>query len=136
MESNAPPHKKYTTDRELIKAIEDIALEWRGEETRVCVNRNVCCGIHKDGSKGRSYSCGWASSQQVLWCLTTRPGSRKNTNGNKINVQTHRWNEPHEGDKYSVIVYMGDGREKEARLNSHIEATEGACHYHSVAYDG
>ena len=46
VESNSPQPKKYRIDRELVKAIEDIAPEWWGEETRICLNRNVQCQRH------------------------------------------------------------------------------------------
>ena len=29
-----------------------------------------------------------------------------------INGQIHHWNEPHEGTKYSIIIYQGVGRRK------------------------
>ena len=30
----------------------------------------------------------------------------------KINGQISRWNEPHEGTKYSIIVYQGESKSK------------------------
>ena len=34
----------------------------------------------------------------------------------KINGQTHHWNEPHEGAKYSVIVYRRSAKSKKTEI--------------------
>ena len=105
-ESKAPA-KSNRHDKELTKAIEAIAPEWWGEETRVCLNRNVQCEKHKDGNKGHSY---------VLWlgdfvggALVFEDGQRleEKYTWHKIDGQKYHWNEPHEGTKYSIILYKG-----------------------------
>ena len=46
--------KKEVELRELIKSI---APEWFGdEETKVLLNKNVCCKRHRDGNDGHSYT--------------------------------------------------------------------------------
>ncbi len=99
VESNSPQPKKYKLDRELIKAIEDIAPEWWGDDTRICINRNVQCERHKDGNKGHSY---------ILWLGNFTGGALLFDDGtrieekyqwHKINGQIHHWNEPHENTK-------------------------------------
>ena len=110
------PQRKRKIDRDLIQAIEDIAPEWWGEETKICINRNVQCHRHKDGNKGHSY---------ILWlgdftggALLFDDGARieEKYKWHKINGQIPHWNEPHEGTKYSIIIYMGNGRPKKATL--------------------
>ena len=116
VESESPQPKKYRRDRELAKAIQEIAREWWGEETRICINRNVQCERHKDSNKGHSY---------ILWlgdftggALLFDDGTRveEKYKWHKINGQIHHWNEPHEGTKYSVIIYKGNGQKKKVDL--------------------
>ncbi len=116
VESESPQPKKYRRDRELVAAIEAIAPEWWGEETRICINRNVQCERHKDGNKGHSY---------ILWlgdftggALLFDDGTRieEKYKWHKINGQIYHWNEPHEGSKYSIIIYKGNGQTKKTDL--------------------
>ncbi len=87
-----------------------------GEETRICINRNAQCKRHKDANKGHSY---------ILWlgdftggALLFDDGTRieEKYQWHKINGQIHHWNEPHEGTKYSIIIYKGNGRTKKVDL--------------------
>ena len=39
----------------------------------------------------------------------------------KINGQIHHWNEPHEGNKYSIIIYKGNGQKKKTDLISKLK---------------
>ena len=116
VESNSPQPKKYKIDRELVKSIEAIAPEWWGDETRICINRNVQCKRHKDGNKGHSY---------ILWLGDFTGGALLFDGGarledkykwHKINGQIHHWNEPHEGTTYSIIIYKGNGQKKKTDL--------------------
>ena len=109
-ESNSPTKSRH--DQELKRAIEAIAPEWWGENTRICLNRNVQCEKHRDGNKGHSY---------ILWlgdftggALVFDDGTRIEDKGmwHKINGQIAHWNEPHEGTKYSIIVYQGESKSK------------------------
>ena len=116
VESESPQPKKYRRGRELVEAIEAIAPEWWGEETRICINRNVQCERHKDGNKGHSY---------ILWLGDFTGGALLFDDGtkieekytwHKINGQIYHWNEPHEGSKYSIIIYKGNGQTKKTDL--------------------
>ncbi len=116
VESDSPQPRKSKRDKELVEAIEEIAPEWWGDETRICINRNVKCERHKDGNKGHSY---------ILWLGDFTGGALLFDDGtriedkykwHKINGQIHHWNEPHEGTKYSVIIYKGNGRTKKVDL--------------------
>ena len=87
-----------------------------GDDTRICINRNVQCERHKDGNKGHSY---------ILWlgdftggALLFDDGTRieQKYQWHKINGQIHHWNEPHEGTKYSIIIYKGNGQKKKTDL--------------------
>ena len=95
--------KKEVELRELIKSI---APEWFGdEETKVLLNKNVCCKRHRDGNDGHSY---------ILWLGDYTGGALLFDDGtkltekfvwHKINGQNYHWNEPHEGLKYGVVLY-------------------------------
>ena len=116
VESNCP-QRRYKYDRELMAAIEAIAPEWWGDdETRINLNRNVQCVRHKDANKEHSY---------ILWlgdftggALLFDDGTRleEKCKWHKINGQAHRWNEPHEGTKYGIVLYRSRGAKSKAEL--------------------
>ena len=58
-----------------MKSIEAIAPEWWGDETRICINRNVQCKRHKDGNKGHSY---------ILWLGDLAGGALLFDDGTRI----------------------------------------------------
>ena len=126
MSKATPPQpKKSKIDRDLVKAIEDISPEWWGEEARICINRNAQCKRHKDGNKGYSY---------MLWLGDFKGGALLFDDGarvdekyiwHKINGQIHHWNEPHEGTKYSIIIYKGNGQKKKGGFDQQVEETGG-----------
>ncbi len=108
--------KRTRIDRELKDAIEAIAPEWWGADTRISINRNVQCTRHKDGNTGHSY---------ILWlgdftggALLFDDGARieEKYKWHKIDGQIHHWNEPHENTKYSVIIYRGSEKKKKSDL--------------------
>ena len=89
----------------LRQAIEAIAPEWLGEETQVLVNKNVKCKKHIDANDGHSY---------VLWlgdfvggALLFEDGTKheEKYKWHKINGRIPHWNEPHEGNKYAIVLY-------------------------------
>ena len=103
-----------TTDKLLRTALEAIAPEWWGDETQIVVNRNVQCARHVDANYGHSwilflgdftggalvFESGDKLTQRRIW--------------HKIYGRIPHWNEPHEGTKYSIIMYR-----TEARLSKH-----------------
>ena len=111
VQSNSP-NKRSKHDQALKSAIEAIAPEWWGEETRICLNKDVQCQRHKDGNKGHSY---------IVWLGDFTGGALLFDDGTRItdkykwhliNGQIHHWNEPHEGTKFSIIIYQGVRRRK------------------------
>ena len=130
-------------ETELKSAIEFIAHEWFGDETQVILNRNVQCKRHVDkGNIGHyliiflgdftggalSFDDGTKLEEQYKW--------------HKIDGHIAHWNEPHEGTKYSIVLYRNgakktkiqqitDGRKKnkeqeqeqEANINAQWEKT-------------
>ena len=86
-------------------AIRNISPEWWEGETKVCLNRNVQCQKHRDGNKGHSW---------ILWlgdftggALVFEDGTRieEKYKWHRINGSIPHWNEPHEGTKYSIVLY-------------------------------
>ena len=51
LQSEVLPKKEI----DLRELIESIAPEWWGDETKVLLNKNVCCKRHRDGNDGHSY---------------------------------------------------------------------------------
>ena len=93
------------TDKLLREAVQAIAPEWWGDETKIVVNRNVQCARHVDGNEGHSW---------VMWFGDFTGGELVFDNGDvltekrvwhKIDGRIAHWNTPHEGTKYSVILY-------------------------------
>ena len=73
------------------KAIEDIAPEWWGDETKIIVNRNLTCKRHTDHNDGHSW---------ILWlgefeggALLFEDGTRieEKRTWHKINGRTPHW---------------------------------------------
>ena len=128
VESEAP-QRRCRTDRELLAAIEHIAPEWWGDDTKVSINRNVKCERHRDGNQGHSY---------VLWlgdftggALLFDDGTRltQKYTWHKINGQIPHWNEPHEGTKYSVIIYQGKTKaNKSSMIHRRVQRLTGPKH--------
>ena len=90
----------------LKEAIQLVAPEWFGKETKFCLNRNVKCEKHRDhGNRGHSY---------VLFLGNFTGGALVFDDGtrfeekyiwHKMDGTIPHWNEPHEGTKYSIILY-------------------------------
>ena len=106
-------------------AIRGISPEWWDGETKVCLNRNVCCKKHKDGNKGHSW---------ILWLGDFRGGALVFEDGtriedkyiwHKIDGQIPHWNEPHEGTKYSIILYRSKATtNKSSKINKRYQKQE------------
>jgi hypothetical protein len=103
-------------DTELRDAIKSIAPQWWGDDTRITLNINVCCQRHTDSNKAHSW---------IIWfgnfiggALVFDDGVRidEKYTWHRINGQTHHWNEPHVGTKYSIILYQRVGESKGAKI--------------------
>lgn len=110
-ESNEPK-KKNLHDRKLVKAIAEIAPEWWGENTRVCLNRNVKCEKHRDGNKGHSYILFLGDFQGGALLFENGTKIEEKNTLHKINGQIPHWNEEHKGTKYSIIIYQSESNRK------------------------
>ena len=113
---------KSTFDNLLREAIREIAPEWWDDETKIILNRNVVCQKHRDGNKGHSW---------ILWLGDFTGGALLFDDGtriedkriwHKIDGQIPHWNEPHEGDKYGIVLYGSkSGLSKTSNINSRVQ---------------
>ena len=94
-----------TTDKLLRVALEAISPEWWGDETRVVVNRNVQCAKHRDSNERHSWILflGHFTGGALVFETGDRVTERRIWH--RIHGQIPHWNEPHEGTKYSVIIF-------------------------------
>ena len=99
-----------TTDRLLRAALKDIAPEWWGDETHIVVNRNVQCARHIDANYGHSWILFLGDFQGGALVFETGDRVTQRRIWHKIYGRIPHWNEPHEGTKYSVIIYRADVR--------------------------
>ena len=108
---------KREKEPELYDAIKDIAPEWWGDDTQITLNRDLVCKRHKDhGNKEHSW---------ILWLGHFCGGALHFDDGTRIrgqqewhkfNGQVPHWNDPHEGTKYSVVLYRGTRKPKSRTL--------------------
>ena len=94
------------SERLLREAIQLTAPEWYGDETKFCLNRNVQCKKHKDGGN-RDHSYVLFLGDFTGGALLSEDGTRieEKYKWHKINGSIPHWNEPHDGTKYSIILY-------------------------------
>ena len=99
-----------TTDKLLRSALEAIAPEWWGEETQIVVNRNVQCARHTDANSGHSWLLflGDFTGGALVFDSGDRVTQRRIWH--KIYGRVPHWNEPHDGTKYSVIIFRAEPR--------------------------
>ena len=78
--------------------------------TSVCLNHNVCCAPHRDSrNAGESYICYFGEFSGGALCVEDGrryEGIRK-WHGPFDGSALLHWNEAHEGDKYSVVAFVG-----------------------------
>ena len=104
---------------ELYDAIQAIAPEWWGEDTRIILNKDLVAKRHKDGNKGHSW-CLWLGDFQTGGGLNFDDGSKIEGKYQwfKIDGQMHHWNDPHEGGtKYSIVLFRSDKKPKSNVMN-------------------
>ena len=104
---------KREKEPELYDAIKEIAPEWWGEETQITLNKDLVCKRHRD-------SCNKEHSW-ILWLGDFTGGALLFDDGakvegarewRKINRHVRHWNEPHDGTKYSIVIYKGTRKPK------------------------
>ena len=102
---------------ELYDAIKAVAPEWWGDDTQATLNKDLVCKRHRDHAN-KEYS--W-----ILWLGDFTGGALHFDDGNKvegkgvwhkINGHIHHWNDPHEGSKYSIVLYRRTRNPKSNKL--------------------
>ena len=119
---------KRDREPELYDAIKELAPEWWGEDTQITLNKDLVCKRHKDhGNKEHSY---------ILWlgdftggALNFDDGTKVEGKGvwHKINGHIHHWSDPHEGSKYSIVLYRGTRKQKSRSLAEAMRAKRAAA---------
>ena len=119
---------KREKEPELYDAIEDIAPEWWSDDAQITLNKDLVCKRHKDhGNKEHSW---------ILWLGDFTGGALNFDDGtvvegkgvwHKINGQIHHWNDPHEGNKYSIVLYRGTKKQKSRTLADAMRAKRAAA---------
>ena len=108
---------------ELYDAIKDVAPQWWGDDTQITLNKDLVCKRHRDhANKEHSW---------ILWlgdftggALNFDDGAKIEGKGvwHKINGHIHHWNDPHEGSKYSIVLYRGTRKQKSRTLADAMRA--------------
>ena len=102
VESNALGKSEHL----LREAIQLTAPEWWGDETKFCLNRNVKCEKHRDsGNRDHSYVLFLGDFTGGALLLEDGTRIEDKYKWHRINGSIPHWNEPHEGTKYSIILY-------------------------------
>ena len=114
---------KKSKEPVLYDAIKEAAPEWWDEDTQITLNKDLMCKRHKDhGNKEHSW---------ILWLGDFTEGALNFDDGtkvegkrqwHKINGQIHHWNDPHEGSKYSVVLYTGTRKPKARTIAASVRA--------------
>jgi hypothetical protein len=94
------------SERLLKEAIQLTAPEWWDDESKITLNRNVKCERHKDGGN-RNHSYVLFLGDFTGGALLFEDGTRieEKHKWHKIDGSIPHWNEPHEGTKYSIVLY-------------------------------
>ena len=113
---------------ELYDAIKDVAPQWWGDDTQITLNKDLVCKRHRDhANKEHSW---------ILWlgdftggALNFDDGAKIEGKGvwHKINGHIYHWNDPHEGNKYSIVLYRRTRTTKSNRLADAIRAKRAAA---------
>ena len=113
---------------ELYDAIKDVAPEWWGDNMQITLNKDLVCKRHKyHNNKEHSW---------ILWlgdftggALNFDDGTKVEGKGvwHKINGHIHHWNYPHEGTKYSIVLYRCTRKPNSNRLADAMRAKRAAA---------
>ena len=107
-------------EHELREAIRYIAPEWWDEETQVILNHNVQCKRHKDSNKEHSWIIFLGDFTGGALCFEDGTRVEEQYKWHKIDGHQYHWNEPHEGEKFSIVLYRSGA--KKTKIQQIIEA--------------
>jgi hypothetical protein len=98
-------------EHELREAIRVIAPEWWDDETQVILNHNVQCKRHRDSSnKEHSWIIFLGDFTGGALCFDDGVRIDEQYRWHKINGHVYHWNEPHEGEKFSIVLYRNGSK--------------------------
>lgn len=97
-------------EHELREAIKFIAPEWWDEETQVILNHNVQCKRHKDSNKEHSWIIFLGDFTGGALCFDDGTRIEEQYKWHKIDGHQYHWNEPHEGEKFSIVLYRSGAK--------------------------
>ena len=113
---------------ELYDAIKDVAPGWWGDDIQITLNKDLVCKRHRDhANKEHSW---------ILWlgdftggALNFDDGTKIEGKGvwHKINGHIHHWNDPHEGTKYSIVLYRGTRKQQKQNARRRYAGKAGCC---------
>ena len=97
-------------EHELREAIRFIAPEWWDEETQVTLNHNVQCKRHKDSNKEHSWIIFLGDFTGGALCFDDGTRIEEQYKWHKIDGHQYHWSEPHEGEKFSIVLYRSGAK--------------------------
>ena len=98
-------------EHELREAIRVIAPEWWDDETQVILNHNVQCKRHRDSSnKEHSWIIFLGDFTGGALCFDDGTRIEEQYKWHQINGHVYHWNEPHEGEKFSIVLYRNGAK--------------------------
>ena len=120
---------------ELREAIKYIAPEWWDEETQVILNHNVQCKRHKDSNKEHSWIIFMGDFTGGALVFDDGTRFEEHYKWHKFDGHQYHWNEPHEGEKFSIVLYRSGAKQTkiqqiqaaQARKKQPDRAWEGAA---------
>ena len=98
-------------EQELREAIKVIAPEWWDDETQVILNHNVQCKRHKDSSNmEHSWIIFMGDFTGGALCCDDGARFEEQYKWHKFDGHVYHWNEPHEGEKFSIVLYRNGAK--------------------------
>ena len=98
-------------EEELREAIKVIAPEWWDDETQVILNHNVQCKRHKDSSNmEHSWIIFMGDFTGGALCCDDGARFEEQYKWHKFDGHVYHWNEPHEGEKFSIVLYRNGAK--------------------------
>ena len=96
-------NKLRKNEHALLQAIKDIAPEWRGD---LVVNKNVTCARHVDKyNDGHSWILMLGDFEGGALVFDDGRRIERPREWHKFDGHEYHYNEPHIGDKYSIVLY-------------------------------